>query len=132
LLSNRLQAALALASNTLGDEFAGYAGDASVPVRPLPQLASLLAGAIPIDLANLQGAVDSFFARLEGLANDMTRSPETLRLIHWLLAGATTTGVFEFIRANIEASARPTPGDVDDDLWAPFPVLALVPPEDQP
>jgi uncharacterized protein (TIGR03118 family) len=125
------QAALTKASNMLAEEWVEAPIASAAPVQPAPRLGSLLGGALVIDLANIKGAVDGFFARLEDLA-EMAASPDTMRLVHWLLAGVTATGAFEFARRKTMSSSGRTPDDQDDPLWAPFPVLAVLPPEDQP
>ncbi len=124
LLSNHLSTAFAMASETLSDPLVVSSISVAAPALPVPQLARILAGTAAFDLANLQGAVDQFFARLEGLAREVGSSAD---LTGWLLAGATATGVFEFVRTKY---LNPRLGEDDDPLWAPYPVLLFVPPED--
>lgn len=100
---------------------------AAAPVLPGAPIARLLAGAVAIDLASLKGAVDRFFASLDELAQGIGAAPDLAR---WLLTGAMATGVFEFVRTKSQAAIKPPLGERDDDLWAPYPVLVLVPAED--
>jgi uncharacterized protein (TIGR03118 family) len=124
------QATLAKVPDMIIEELAATPAASTAPAQPAPRLGSLLGGALVVDLANLKGAVDNFFARLEDLAETMAVSPDTIRLVHWLLAGVTATGAFEFARRKTVAPPGRTSGDQDDPLWAPFPVLAVLPPED--
>jgi hypothetical protein len=118
------------ASDTIVKEFIGSADSSASQSHPVPQLGTLLAGGLPIDLANLRAAVDTFFARLEDLAENMAASLETQKLVHWLFAGVTAIGIFECARRKTMPSAGLGDGDPDDPVWAPFPVLAFIPPED--
>jgi hypothetical protein len=102
------------------------------PTPPAPQLQTLLAGAVPVDLAGLEQAANAFLGRLERLAQEMTASPVGLKLTQWLVVTAAAVGVCEFIRGWTKpsgplSSAR---GGSEDQSWAPFPVLAVLPPED--
>jgi uncharacterized protein (TIGR03118 family) len=124
------QTTLSKVPDMMMEALAETPGASTVPPQPAPRLGNLLGGALVVDLANLKGAVDNFFARLEDLAETMAASPDTIRLVHWLLVGATATGAFEFARRKTAAPLGRISGDEDDPLWAPFPVLAVLPPED--
>jgi hypothetical protein len=87
---------------------------------------------LSVDLGKLRGAVDAFFARLENMAESLAVSPETVKLVYWLLAGATAAGAFEFVRRRTVAASGRARGAMDELLWAPFPVLSILPPEDKP
>jgi hypothetical protein len=105
---------------------------AGTPSALVPQIESLLAGALPIDLAGLEQAANGFLGRLERLAQDMTGSPVGLELTQWLVVTAAAVGAAEVIRGwtrppRPRSSAR---GASEDQSWAPFPVLAVLPPED--
>jgi hypothetical protein len=64
------------------------------------------------------------------LAEHMAAFPDTVGLVHWLLVGATATGAFELARRRTMAPAGRAKDDREGPLWAPFPVLAVLPPED--
>ena len=53
-------------------------------------------------------------------------TPETQRFVQWLLAGATATGMFEFVRRRSRPALSLAKGDPDDSLWVPYPVLEAV------
>jgi hypothetical protein len=105
----------------------------SDPSALLPQRGDLLPGTLPVDLPTLERAVVGFFARLENLAEDVAAWPATQTLAQWLVAGATAAGAFEFARRRLHARSS---GPVREDgeagpNWAPFPILAVLPPEDE-
>jgi hypothetical protein len=86
-----------------------------------------LAGSLPLDLANLGGAVERFFDSLDDVASRVTLSTNNIGLAQWLLAGATATGILEFVRRK----TIPPPSRADNEaVWAPYPVLAVLPPEE--
>jgi hypothetical protein len=104
------------------------------PTRVTAQLGTLLAGALPIDLPTLERAAVKVLARLEGLAEGIAAAPATLSLTQWLVAVAAVV-VFEFARRRakpleLSGSVRGDGGRVPS--WAPFPILAMLPPEDEP
>ena len=76
MLTNHLRTALVLATDALGEPFAVSSANVATPILPVPQLASLLAGTVALDLANLRGAVDQFFASLDLLASELGPSPD--------------------------------------------------------
>jgi hypothetical protein len=90
--------------------------DSDVPA-PAPQLASLVAGMAPVDLAALQRGVDQFFTRLEGLGEELPRGPILLRLAPWIATTALATAAWEVAREQMRKQsprrsgwmARPTP-----------------------
>jgi len=100
--------------------------------RQDPPVDNLRAGSLNVDLANLKEAVDRFFAHLGNLADQWTGSPDSMTLMHWLLAGATATGIFEWARRKSMSLEEVSHRDPDDPLWDPFPVPLIYPPEDQP
>jgi hypothetical protein len=94
----------------------------------VPPPGNLLTDALRIDLAALARSADEFFARLEGLAQDVARSPAVLRLSQYL-AVAAAVAALEFARRRATASEA---GAAGDPRWAPYPVLAVLPPEEEP
>jgi uncharacterized protein (TIGR03118 family) len=119
--SEQIQTALENGFDKIVEQSAGSPGTSTDPIQSAPQSGSLLGGALTIDLGHLKGAVDHFFARLDELAENM--SPETQRLVQWLLAGATATGMFEFVRRRTRQPMCLAKGDPDDSIWVPYPVL---------
>jgi hypothetical protein len=102
-----------------------------LPAFPAPQLETLVTGAVPIDLAALQQAANAFFARLEGLAEEVTGKPVSLPWTRWLVLTVMAVGAYEFFRVWVRPAAASRSSGADGDAsWAPFPVLAVIPPED--
>jgi hypothetical protein len=96
-----------------------------------PHQGSLLFGPLSIDVAALQRNADAFFTHLAGLARDVAGSDAT-RLFWWLLAAAVAAGTLEVARRRLALPPESPPISADErgDLrWAPFPVLAVLPPE---
>jgi hypothetical protein len=93
------------------------------------QVGGLVLGPWAVDLAALEKAADEFFARLEGLAEDMAATGLP-RLAPWLLAAALLAGAVALGRR------RRTPSQGEESgggvpTWAPFPVLAVLPTEEE-
>jgi hypothetical protein len=93
------------------------------------QVGGLVLGPWAVDLAALEKAADEFFARLEGLAQDMAATGLP-RLAPWLLAGALLAGAVAL------AHRRRTPSQGEESeggvpTWAPFPVLAVLTAEEE-
>jgi len=102
------------------------------PPRPTPQLGSVLAGTLPFDLSRLERAVEEFFIALGNLAGHMSTS---LNLTEWLLAAVVAAGAYEFARKRghrSESGVAAYGGGGRTPSLAPFPVLAIVLPEDEP
>jgi hypothetical protein len=123
-------ALLALEKGPVGkQELIGASSSAAIPEPPAARASDLLTGSLPLDLANLGGAVEKFFDSLDDLAGRVTLSTESIGLAQWLLTGATATGILEFVRRKtLPPPSRPD--DADDAVWAPYPVLAVLPPEE--
>jgi hypothetical protein len=98
------------------------------PARAVPPLGSLLTDTLRIDLAALARSADEFLARLESLVQDVAAAPLVLRLGQ-LLPVAAAVAALEVARRQV---ATPERGAAGDARWAPFPVLAVLPPEEQP
>jgi hypothetical protein len=99
-----------------------------------PQRGNLLFGPLSVNLPALQRTVDAFFARLEGLARDMA-TLEAPRLFGWLVAAAVAAGALDFTRRRLRPPQEDPRGPADargDPSWAPYPVLAFLPPESLP
>jgi hypothetical protein len=120
-------------SNPAADEYhAAAASAADAESSRVPLLGSLLAGPSGIDLPGLERAADEFFSRLKGLAGGVAASPVVHRLTPWLVAAAAF-GVIEFARrrARPAGPCGPACGDGEAPNWAPSPVLAVLPPEEE-
>ncbi|HEV3023710.1 MAG TPA: hypothetical protein VGX76_14645 [Pirellulales bacterium] len=111
------------------EELAGASSTSSTLAPPAPPQGDLLAGSLPVDLGNLRGAVDRFLGSLDDLAGRMNLTGNNIGLSQWLLAGATATGILEFVRRKTMPAPSPNE-DAEDAVWAPYPVLAVLPPEE--
>jgi hypothetical protein len=95
------------------------------------QQGGLLMGALPIDLTNLNGAVDEFFGRFEELAADGWALSAKGQMVSWVLAAVVATGAFEFARRRLASSEPNLLSEENDTVsWAPSTVLALLPSEE--
>jgi hypothetical protein len=97
----------------------------------VPQMGDLTFGAVALDLAAIEGAVDAFFTRLEGLT-DRVAATGAPKLFPWLLAAILAAGAWELSRRHSALWPRGTPPGGDGPSWAPFPVLTVLAPEDAP
>jgi hypothetical protein len=102
------------------------ASEGSVLTTLAPQVSGLFYSAVALDLEAIEGAVDAFFARLDGLA-DSVAATGAPRLFPWLLAAVLAVGAWEVVRRR---SSLSPPDAADGPSWAPFPVLAVLAPED--
>jgi hypothetical protein len=105
----------------------------AAPSGLAPQAGDPFAGELPIDLVALERAANEFFARLEGLAADLTALPAAVNVTGWLVVTAAALGACEFLRGWLKPprALRAGAGSVDR-AWVSFPVLAVLPPEDAP
>jgi hypothetical protein len=86
---------------------------------PVPELASLAAGTVPVDLSALARGAEQFFSRLEDLGTEARGGPVLLRLAPWLVTVSVTTAALELARWQMKRQAprrsswiaRPTPDD---------------------
>ncbi len=114
----------------LGPALAPPAVAAGEAFLPLAGPGGLLVGAVSADLSALERAADEFFARLEGLADDLGGSA-TLGVPSWFLTAAVwATATYEFARRRALARTPHGPAGEggDDPDWDPSPVLAVLPP----
>jgi hypothetical protein len=88
-------------------------------VTPAPELASLAAGTVPVDLSALARGAEQFFGRLEDLGTEVRGGPVLLRLAPWLVTVSVTTAALELVRWQMKRQTprrsgwivRPTPDD---------------------
>jgi hypothetical protein len=108
-----------------GEELEAHPNTPAEAVAELPLFLPtdrLLVGPLPSDLPALQRAAEEFFARLEALADDVAASPASPGLAPLLVVATVAAGAIEFARRR---AFRP------EGRWAPSPVFAVLPPEDE-
>jgi hypothetical protein len=125
-------AAPAVAERTESESFAVIGPAApSAELVLAPQLGNLLAGSLYVNLAQIKGSVDQFFARLETLT-DVLMPGQSTSLWQWVLMSTSVAAAFEFLRRRAAPTADRAEDASGQPVWAPYPLLTVLPPEDLP